>query len=231
MRIPAALLALALTTAPALGAASTFRPVEPIPLPLDRVSVWTFHFAYRPLRIATVDVPGKGKQVVWYMVYQVHNTSDAPHALVPSFELVTKDGELRNLLDDPAPAVLEQIKKIEDPDGALNIQSSIAIAKVKIPVTRANSVPNAVYGVAVWTDAVGRVGASNNFSVYVGGLSNGVATQQSPDGSEVVSRKTLQIDFVKPTDITSQRVDDIRPNDNNGVGSDKWIYRAVPVKR
>ena len=113
--------------------------------------------------------------MVWYLVYQVHNTSDAPHTFVPSFELVTKDGELRNLLDDPAPAVLEQIKKIEDPEGALNIKSSIAIAREKIPVTRANSVPNAVYGVAVWTDAVARVGASNNFSVYVGGLSNGVA--------------------------------------------------------
>ena len=58
-----------------------------------------------------------------------------------------------------APMVFRQIRKIEDPSvsdakptGELNIQSSVSISEKKIPVTKAESVPRAVYGVAIWLD-------------------------------------------------------------------------------
>ena len=64
---------------------------------------FTLNFAYLPPRIATVDVPGKGKQTVWYMVYYVYNKTGKPRTVFPEFELVTKDptGVLANFLSRP----------------------------------------------------------------------------------------------------------------------------------
>jgi hypothetical protein len=212
-----------------LAQGPSYKPVEPIPLPLDRAGVWTFHFAYTPPRIVTVET-SRGKKTVWYMVYQVWNKSDTPERFTPEIELVTKDGQLLKFLDEPQPEITKRIREIEDPTGALKIQTSTGIAKEKIPVTKADSVPRAIYGVAIWVDAPEKASASNNFSVYVTGLSNGLAVQEK-EGGETVSRKTLQIDFTRPTDSLRPRADDIRPNDNNGLGSEKWIYRVVPVAK
>ncbi len=210
---------------------SSYKPIDPVTLPLDRAGVWTFHFSYQPPRIVTVDVPKQGKKTVWYMVYKVWNTSDTPQSFVPTFELVTKDGPLQKFLDEPQPSVADQIRRIEDPQKALDIQTSVSISKVKIPVTRPDSVPRAVTGVAIWLDAPAKAAVTNNFSVYVTGLSNGLAVQQAADGTETVSRKTLQLDFLKPTDNANPAMTDIQPNDNNGRGSTKWIYRVVPARK
>ncbi|MGL6074253.1 MAG: hypothetical protein ACRC8S_08835 [Fimbriiglobus sp.] len=222
---------LALLAASSIASAQNggYRPVEPIGLALDRAGVYTFHFAYTPIRYVEVET-SKGKKAVWYMVYQVWNKSDTPQRMVPEFEFVTKDGERRTFLDEPMPEITKKIRTIEDPTGALNIQTTVGIAKDKIPVTKPDSVPRAVYGVAIWVDAPEKASTSNNFSVYVTGLSNGLAVQEK-EGGETISRKTLQIDFSRPTDNTKPRVDDIRPNDNNGLGSEKWIYRVIPVKK
>lgn len=229
LRLLTAALALGLSTG-TVSAQSQYRPVEPIALPLDRAGVWTFHFAYTPPRTLVVDTP-KGKKSVWYMVYQVWNKSDTPQRFVPEFELVTKDGQLRAYLDEPFPAITAAIRKIEDPTGELKLQTSTGIAKDKIPITKADSVPRAVYGVAVWVDAPEKSSATNNFSVYVTGLSNGLAVQERDGGAESVSRKTLQIDFTRPTDAVRAGADDIRTNDNNGLGSEKWVYRVVPADK
>lgn len=215
----------------AAGQPSSYKPVDPVTLPLDRAGVWTFHSSYQPPRIVTVDVPKQGKKTVWYMVYKVWNTSDTPQPFVPTFELVTKDGPLQKFLDEPQPAVADQIRRIEDPQKALDIQTNISISKTRIPVTRPDSVPRAVTGVAIWLDAPAKASLTNNFSIYVTGLSNGLAVQQAADGTETVSRKTLQLDFVKPTDNANPAMTDIQPNDNNGRGSAKWIYRVVPAAR
>lgn len=208
-----------------------YRPVDPAPHELDRTNTWTLHFAYTPPRIVTLDTPDRGKKVVWYMAYQVWNTTDTPHLLAPRFELVTKDGPLISLLDEMQPSLVESIRKIEDPTNSLNMQTSISISKTPIPVTRADSIPRAVYGVAVWSEAAEKAPTVNNFSVYVTGLSNGISATEQPGGGEAVTRKTLQLDFVRPTDAARQTLGDIRPNENGGLGAYKWIYRAAPVAR
>jgi len=212
------------------SAQSQLRPVEPIRLPLDRSGVWTLHFAYTPPRAMTVETP-KGKKTVWYMVYQVWNKSDTSVSFLPEFDLVTKDGQLRAYTDELYPSVVAAIRKVEDPTGELKLKTSIGIAESPIPVTKADSVPRAVYGVAVWVDAPAKSPDTNNFSVYVTGLSNGNARQEHEGAPESVSRKTLQIDFTRPTDSARAGADDIRPNDNNGLGSEKWIYRVVPTDK
>lgn len=217
-------------TAAAQPPSGSYRPVDPVTLPLDRDNVWTLHFAYTPPRIATLDVPGKGKKTVWYMVYQVWNTGDTPRTVIPRFELVTKDGPLVSLLDDLSPALAEQVRGIEDTSKSLNMQSSVSISKVPVPVTRADSVPRSVYGIALWPDVAEKAPAVNNFSVYVTGLSNGTSVTKSEGGAETITRKTLQLDFLRPTDANNQTLGDIRPNENGGLGAYRWVYRATPVR-
>ena len=238
-RILLATAAVLVAAAPAFAQADRgpFNAVEPLPLPLDRAGVWTLHFAYMPPRITTVDTP-EGKRTAWYMLYKVWNTSDTPHTFVPEIELVTKDGELRAFFDHVHPMVFKQIRKLEDPsispekpNGELNIQSSVSISQTKIPVTKADSVPRAVYGAAIWMDVPKLAADVNNFSVYVGGLSNGVAVSEKDGGPETISRKTLQIDFIRPTNNVNPRLNDIRVNENAGLGAEKWIYRAIPTQK
>jgi hypothetical protein len=203
----------------------SYRPVDLLPHPLDRSTTWTLHFAYTPPRILTLDVPGRGRRVVWYMAYQVWNTTDTPLLFIPRFDLVTKDGPLVSLPDDPQPSVTEAVRKVEDPTNSLNMKTSVSMTQTPIPVTKADSIPRSVYGIAVWSDAAERAPTVNNFSVYVTGLSNGIS--ESPEGA--ASRKTLQLDFVRPTDTARQSLGDIRPNDNGGLGASKWIYRQARV--
>ena len=231
-RTLSAALALLLTAQLAPAQMTTGDKVEPVSLPLDRAGVWTFHMKYKAPRIVTVNVPGQGKKTAWYMIYQVWNTSDTPETFVPLLELVTKDGPLQTFLDEPQPTVLDQIRKVEDPTGELKLKSSVQMSDEKIPVTKVDSVPNVVTGVAIWVDAPEKAATTNNFTVFVTGLSNGITVEQSPDGGETVRRKTLQIDFIKPTDNASApRMNDIRPNENGGLGAWKWIYRVTPVMK
>jgi hypothetical protein len=164
------------------------------------------------------------------MVYQVWNTTDTPLQFVPEFELVTKDTPAA-YLDEPQPFVVKRIRQIEDATGALNLHTSISISKDKIPVTKPDSVPRAVYGVAVWLDVAEKSPKTNTFSVYVTGLSNGLSRAERDGGGEVISRKTLQIDFTRPTDDRRNEIGDIRTSDNNGLGSERWIYRPSGFRK
>jgi hypothetical protein len=233
------LAALALAPSPVAAQAPNdpFKAVDPIRMPLDRAGVWTLHFAYLPPRIVTVDTPA-GKKTVWYMVYKVWNTSDTPVEFTPTFELVTKDGELRSFLDDIQPMVFRQIRKIEDPSvseknptGELNIKDSVTISEKKIPVTKADSVPRAVYGIAIWMDVSEKAPTTNNFSVYVSGLSDGKAVSESDGGQVTVKLKTLRLDFFRPSDNARPGQSDLRPNDNGGLWEWTWDYRVAPARK
>ena len=228
--VPLAAALLAIPTAAQERPVGPFRPVDPVDLPLDRSGVWTLNFAYIPPRITTVET-STGPRTVWYMVYRVWNTSDTPVLFVPEFELVTKDGELRTFLDEPQPTVVKRIRELEDPTGAYGLKTSVQLSEHRIPVTKPDSVPRAVHGVAVWLDVPAKAGTTNNFSIYITGLSNGLAVSESDAGGEVISRKTLQIDFHRPTDEVRQKLNDIHPNENTGLGAEKWIYRVIPSTR
>ena len=239
--------------------ASAERKIEPADLPLDKPGVWTLHFRYKPPRIITVDgfktvkVPGQpekavpAKQVVWYMWFQVYNAprdieaeengqkvkkrvANEPVAFIPEFELVTRDLNTRHL-DEPQPFVFEQIKKYEDPTGILDLKTSITIGKRPIPPSLPDALPRMVSGVAIWTDMADRAPKTNKFSVYITGLSNGLATEQKkvPPADEVttlIKRKTLKIDFLRPTDDNKPEITDIRPDETAGP-AETWVYRTT----
>jgi len=206
----------------------TERRVDPLKLPLDKPDVWTLHFRYKPIRIVEVDLVDKAgkptKKNIWYMWFQVYNRSADPQYFLPEFELVTKDLNTSHL-DVPEPVVVDQIRKIEDPTGVLNLQTTISISKRPVPPSRPDAIPRMVSGVAVWTDIAERAPRTNKFSIYIAGLSSGLATEQTADGDLLIKRKTLQINFVRPTDDTRPDVRDVRPDDANGP-AESWIYRT-----
>ena len=231
------------------------KKVPPVALPLDNADVWTLTFRYKPPRIVTLDgfdKDGKpAKQLVWYMWYQVYNRApDAPPAakgeketkppvaepvtFLPEFELVTKDLNTRHL-DEPQPHIFEQVRKLEDttfgkdfPNGIQNLKSSIEISKHPVPPTLPDSVPRTVSGLAIWTDMADVAPKTNKFSVYITGLSNGQAREELKTGEILIKRKTLQINFVRPTDDNRPVVTDIRPDDANGP-AEQWVYRRSSV--
>jgi hypothetical protein len=209
-----------------------FRLVEPAPAAGDKTGNFTLHFRYIPPRILTVDVPGKGKVTVWYMVYRIYNTTQTPQNVTSlKFELVTKDLNTYHL-DEPQPAVFKAIVEREDPtpEKPLKLQTTTQITQSPIPVTKPDSFPRYISGIAVWTDIPKLAAKTNKFSVYVSGLSDGLTAEVQPDQSKLIKVKTLQLDFYKPTDATSTGIDDIKPENNGGLGGEKWIYRPVQKK-
>jgi hypothetical protein len=217
-------------------ASSQERRVEPLDLPLDKPGVWTLHFRYKAPRIVQVDGFDKNgrpaKQTVWYMWFQVYNRYSEPVTCLPRFELVTKDLNTTHL-DEPQPYIFEQIKRMEDttiskefPNGALDLKTTIEISKRPIPVSRPDAIPRMVSGLAIWPDMHERAPKTNRFSVYVAGLSSGLATEQAADGQVLIKVKTLQINFLRPTDDNQPMITDIRPDDANGP-AEAWIYRAA----
>jgi hypothetical protein len=215
---------------PALLAQSKLeRKVDTVILPLDKADVWTLNFRYKPPRIVSLDCLDKNgkvaKKTVWYMWYQVYNMSGEPQTFLPEFELVTKDLNT-NHLDDPQPSLVDQIRKIEDPTGILNIQTTISISKRPIPPSLPDAIPRMVTGVAVWTDMDEKAPKTNKFSVYITGLSNGLAIEELMDKKILIRRKTLQINFLRPTDDKRPQYGDITPDDLL-TPAEKWIYRTV----
>ena len=207
------------------------KKVEPLQLPLDKPDVWTLHFRYKPPRIITLDgldSTGKPvKKVVWYMWYQVYNLSGEPQTFLPEFELVTKDLNTVHL-DEPQPYMVEQLNKIENPTNfpSLKLHTTIGISKRPIPPTLPDAIPRLVTGAAIWTDMAQRAPKTNKFSIYITGLSNGLAVEETPTGERLIKRKTLQINFLRPTDDNKPQITDIVPDDQNGP-AERWIYRTV----
>ncbi len=214
---------------------SPYRPVDPVALSLDGTKAYTLNFAYITPRIARVKTPDKGERTVWYMPFYVLNKTGAPRDCLPMFELVTKDpdGVVMNSLDESMPFVVDALRKIEDPENVRKYKTTTAILEKKIPVALSDTYPEsqAVYGIAVWLDVPEKANP-NHFSVYVSGLSDGLAKKEIEDKGQtkvVISHKTLQLDFKRPSASRTDRADDIKVNENNGLGSETWKYRESQI--
>ena len=64
-------------------------------LPRDKPGIWVLDFAFKPLRIQTVDIPGKGRRQVHYLYYKVVNRTGKPRTFIPSSSWSTKRAEVR----------------------------------------------------------------------------------------------------------------------------------------
>lgn len=179
----------------------------------DKEDVWVLDFKFKDPRLITVDIPGRGKRIVWYLWYQVINRTKDPRNFIPDFELVTLD-KPGVFHDQILPKVQEAIKRVEDPTGFLDIKNSVTIASQPVPVSKENAAPRAVTGVAMWDDIDPE---ANRYSIFVSGLSNG----WSVDDQGTVRRKTLQLNF--------RRLGDRFRMDSREIRFEppaQWMYRA-----
>ena len=61
-------------------------------LPRDKQGIWVLDFSFKPLRIVTVDIPGKGRRQIHYLYYKVVNRTGKPRMFVPQFIMVNENG-------------------------------------------------------------------------------------------------------------------------------------------
>jgi hypothetical protein len=191
--------------------------VKRLPNIQDKEGIWVLDFRFTVPRVITVDVPGRGRRVCWYMMYRVINNTGEARTFIPDFELVTLD-KPHVSHDQVLPKVQEAIRLVEDPTGHLDLKNSVTIASQPIPPSKPNAAPIAVAGVAIWDDVSPE---STRYSVFVSGLSNG----WSIDDKEVIRRKTLQLNFRRLGDKYNVDSREIR-----WVPPFEWVYRASTLK-
>jgi len=179
----------------------------------DRQDIWVLDFAYKPLRIRTVEIPGKGRRPVYYLAYKVVNRTGKPRMFVPQFIMVNEEG--KRFEDQVIPEAIPIIKARQD--ATIPLLGAVDIMGV-IPPSTKQGVDDAVFGVAVWDRWDPK---SDRFSIYVRGLSDGYKEVPDPKGGKpIVKYKTLRIDFIRRGDERNIGENEIEPNDP----AYEWVY-------
>jgi len=162
-------------------------------LPRDKAGIWVLDFAFKPVRLITVDVPGKGRRIFHYLYYRIVNHTGQTRRFIPQFSLVTDTG--KRYEDTVLPQGVKNIQAREDPTyrllGAVDIMGNV-------PPSTKEGIDDAVYGVAIWEGVDPK---ADRFNIYVRGLSDGQQVINPPEGAKPIVRyKTLRIDFIRRGD-------------------------------
>lgn len=211
------------------GGELNFNAVRPVVEFNERSKVpdiWVLDFTFRSPRFIMVDVPGRGRQLVWYMAYTVINRSDKPRVFLPDFTLVTESGKVYK--DSIMPAAERAVIAREEPTqlrlvGTADASkhrwlNSVTISRDPIPPSKSEETPEYRHGVVFWEDVDM---STKKFTIYVTGLSNGYQVVADDKGKkETVKRKTLMLEFTKPGDVYNPDENEIK-----FLGDAKWIYR------
>jgi len=184
-------------------------------LPRDKEGIWVLDFAFKPVRIITVEVPGKGRRQLHYMYYQAINKSGKPRMFVPQFSLVTDTG--KRYEDTVVPKAVQVIQAREEP--TIPLLGAVDMVGV-IPASTRQGIDDAVFGVAVWENVDP---AADKFSVFIRGLSDGYQLVPAAEGSNAkpISKfKTLRVDFIRRGDQFDLKEREIQLLDP----AFEWIY-------
>jgi hypothetical protein len=182
-------------------------------LPRDKEGIWVLDFAFKSVRMRTLDLPGKGRRPIHYLYYRVVNHTGEPRMFVPQFSLVTDTGQ--RLEDAVIPQAVPIIQARED--ASIPLLGAVNIIGIVPPSTK-EGIDDAVFGVAVWDGVDPK---ADRFSIYVRGLSDGYQLVTPPDGGKPVVRyKTLRIDLIRRGDERNLNEKEIQLNDPPY----EWIY-------
>jgi hypothetical protein len=159
----------------------------------DKQGIWVLDFSFKPLRIVTVSIPGKGRRYIHYLYYKVVNRAETPRMFVPQFYLVNEKGQ--KFEDNVVPQAIPVIRAREDE--SIPVLGAVDVVGM-IPPSRKANVDDAVYGVAVWEKWDYK---ADRYSIYVRGLSDGYRETPAQSGAKpVVKYKTLRIDVIRRGD-------------------------------
>jgi hypothetical protein len=187
--------------------------VDTTPLTHDKNGIWVLEFSFKPLRMLTVDVPGKGRKKIHYLYYKVVNRTGKPRNFLPQFTLVTDTGKSYD--ESVLPRGVPIVQAREEPD--YKLLGTVDMAGV-IPVSDKEGHDEAVFGVAMW-DGVDP--HADKMSVFVRGLSDGYTDVSTPDGKQITRYKTLRIDLIRRGDARNLNESEIRLAEPPY----EWIYR------
>jgi len=198
--------------------------------------IWALELNYKPLRMISVDLPdaktGKSSErLIWYLAYRVVNRvipglppqkwePRSEPLFVPQFTLVTQDeGPQKSYFDRVMPVAHAAILKRERHayKNAVEIVGSVPSVT---PLEAKPGTEKSLDGVAMWR---GVDPTTDRFKIFITGLSNGYRKEVGQDGNPVTLRKTLVLDFWRPSDAFDQNEREVRPNPKNE--QPQWIYK------
>lgn len=161
-------------------------------------NVWGLEFRFKPVRLIEVNVPNPDghleRKLIWYLVYNVKNTSGEPVTFVPRMYLRSHDSKVRQWVPDTLnPLAVKAINQREDPNRKM--YDSVTISEQPIPPAEEGA-DNEVWGIATFE---GVDPESDEFSIYIQGLTNAYK-MEIDDGKRKYRRKTLKINFWRPGD-------------------------------
>ncbi|MEI7656551.1 MAG: hypothetical protein WCK33_00640 [Phycisphaerae bacterium] len=182
---------------------------EPDPAPRR----WQLAIEPGALRVASVEVAGKGRLSYFYFTYKVTNGSGNDLLFAPSFDLgVDAGGVRRSGRDVPAEVTKQVLADLENKD----LQDQIGIVGM-LP----QGEENAKEGVVIWPVNETHLA---EVSVYAAGFSGEMRTVSTKDAktgktSTTTVRKTLMLRFQAPGDLQNVGPDPLP------LVEQRWIMR------
>jgi hypothetical protein len=176
--------------------------------------------------VRDLPVPENDELTTKHEVYQVHEV-DKPVRFVPEFLLEGRDslkdnkGFVKVYPDRIIPLAVGPIQMREDPNRRLY---------TSVEICRQIAVGQTLWGVATWEDIDPRV---DRFSVYVFGLTNAYRWIDAPGEYKAgdppgkgrsLLRKTLKLNFWRPSDEHFEHEEEIRYGIPGGVDY-QWVFR------
>lgn len=144
---------------------------------------WELRLEPGPLRITSVDIPGKGARAFFYFTFKVTNNSGQDLYFAPSFDLGLSDGTVvRSGRDVPQEATAAILKKLNNPfmSDELKAQGNLL-----------QGPENAREAVVIWPATNLHV---SDVTIYAAGFSGETKSVVRPDtGKPYVLRKTLML--------------------------------------
>ena len=233
-----------------LPPAFNVRPIPERKAPEDppREDLWTLDFHFKDPRTIEVDIPGRGRRIVWYLWYQVSNDTGQNRRFSPMFVWVqTTPGREGAYRDEVIPVAVEKIRRLEDPQNVYPIKDSATITQVLIPFVKQFddqgkriAYPEYVTGVATWIVATPEEVRTlskqpeyvrnylrpepGDFYIYVFGLSNGFVMVDDPDGKPIIKQKALRLKFKRLGDEFRQHTDQVQ------FDRYEWVYAPLDLQ-
>ena len=170
---------------------------------------WELKFTHSVPKRVVVNVPGQNMpKAYWYMTYEVMNPSDREVTFLPTFEMLTQEGNIVHSDNNIPGRVLEVIRGRENNPNLMSLAQIGWVLRI--------GEDQAKDGVAVWEEIPGRLG---HFSIFVQGLSGEAAHVKGPDGKDITLRKTLQLNYLV-------RGDEIYPGEDQvNENPSQWVMR------
>lgn len=221
------------------------RPWRPNSSPAKQMrfahDIWSLEFSFKPLRMVEVDVPNTegnfDRKLIWYLVYTVKNTGDAPVQFFPDVYLHTRDSQ-RWYPARLIPVALPAIERREKP--AMPLRNLVEVMGEIPPSTEDED--RSVWGVFTWESVDPD---TDEFSLYIQGLTNayqwvdepaqGAGDPQqayiyryqagdTPGTGRKLTHKTLVLNFWRPGDRYDEHEGEVRFGIPGEVDFE-WVYK------